>query len=101
MRKFNVEDISVSLAHNQVPRKALIKQGDSKTNLQTVNDADLKPNCCFKPHSHPGSEEIYYFLEGEGEMVVDDKKFKVRKGDVAIVEVGESHGLKKIVLAKT
>jgi mannose-6-phosphate isomerase-like protein (cupin superfamily) len=94
MKKLNAKNISETLAHNQVPRKALIKVGDSKTKLQTVNEAYLEPGKGFTPHTHNDSEEIYYFLEGEGTMVIDNKKIKIKTGDVVTVEVGESHTLK-------
>ena len=94
MKKFNAKDIPITLAHNQVPRKALIKVGDLKSKIQTINDACLEPGKGFAPHTHNDGEEIYYFLEGNGEMIINDKKFQVKKGDVVVVEVGESHSLK-------
>lgn len=94
MKKFNAKDIPITLAHNQVPRKALIKSGDLKSKIQTINDAYLESGKGFTPHSHNDGEEIYYFLEGEGEMIINNQNFKVISGDVVVVGVGESHGLK-------
>jgi len=96
MKKINIKDISLTFAHNQVPRKALIRVGDCRSKLQTVNDAYLEPGKSFDPHTHADCEEIYYFLEGDGEMNIDNKKFRVTSGDCILVEPEESHGLKNI-----
>ena len=32
-------------------------------------------------HKHKGQEEIYFFIEGYGEMQLDDNKFSVEPGD--------------------
>ena len=80
-------DIEASFAHNSVPRKAILKTGEGRSNLQTVNDAHLDPRQGF---------ELYYFLEGEGLMTINGKEFEVKSGDSVLVETGESHGLKNV-----
>lgn len=60
MKKLNTKDIPTTYAHNEVSRKTLVKVGDLKSKLQTVNDAHLKPVQGFSPHTHPDCEEIYY-----------------------------------------
>lgn len=94
MRKINVSDLPTTQAHNKVSRKALVKVGDMKSSIQTVNDALLKPEEGFEPHRHIDGEEIYYFLEGSGIMQIEGNDFDVKYGDCIIIEVGESHGLK-------
>lgn len=93
MKIIKSEDIGETLAHNAVPRKLLIKVGDSKTKLQTVNEAYLEPGMGFEPHVHKDCEEVYYFLEGTGEMVINNNKIQVGKGLCILVEANESHGL--------
>lgn len=93
MKIIKADEIKETLAHNSVPRKSLIKVGDSKTNLQTVNDAYLEPGKGFEPHVHSDCEEVYYFLDGNGEMVINERKIPVESGTCVLVEAGESHGL--------
>lgn len=54
---------------------------------------------------HPGAtigyhlqetDEIYYILEGKGEMTMNGKTFPVEKGDAILTRPGNSHGLKPI-----
>ncbi len=94
MKVFNLNDIPISFAHNEVQRKALVKVGESKTCVQTINYAWLEKGKGFTPHKHDDCEEFYFFLEGEGIMKIDGREFKVKKGDFVIVEKGEWHGLK-------
>ncbi|RLJ03574.1 MAG: hypothetical protein DRP11_00300 [Candidatus Aenigmatarchaeota archaeon] len=57
-------------------------------------------------HSHPGVEEVYIFLEGEGEIILkkdNDKKIhKIGEGDIASIPSGYWHrvvntGEKKLI----
>jgi mannose-6-phosphate isomerase-like protein (cupin superfamily) len=42
-------------------------------------------------HEHKGQEEVYFFVDGTGDMEVDDNKFSVKAGDVICIEDGEFH----------
>jgi uncharacterized cupin superfamily protein len=44
-------------------------------------------------HEHTGDEEIYYVIAGEGVMIVDEEREKVRTGDVVLTRSGSRHGL--------
>ena len=94
MKRLNITDFPTTFAHNEVPRKALVKVGESKTCVQTINYAWLEKNESFTPHKHDDCEEFYFFFEGEGVMKIDGREFKVKKGDFVVVEKGEWHGLK-------
>ena len=52
-----------------------------------------------KAHKHATHSEHIYFLEGEGEMMVGDKKISVKKGDMIFVPKGTVHSL--VVTSKT
>lgn len=90
----NNKVLPVTLAHNQVKRKQLIKAGELKSKVQTVNYAWLEAGESFTPHKHDDCEEIYFFLQGKGLMRINKKEFVVKKGDFVVVEVGEWHSLK-------
>ena len=42
-------------------------------------------------HKHKGQEEIYFFISGQGEMQLDDKKFSVEPGDIVLIKDGVFH----------
>ncbi len=42
-------------------------------------------------HKHHKSEEIYHVLEGNGIVIVGEKRFKVKAGDTILIPPGTSH----------
>ena len=55
----------------------------------------LKPGSAIGYHLQK-EDEIYYVLDGEGEMQMNGKSFKVTAGDAVLTRPGSSHGLKVI-----
>lgn len=47
-----------------------------------------------KPHKHLSHAEHVYILDGEGEMMLGEKKFPVKKGDMIFISKGTVHSLK-------
>ena len=47
-----------------------------------------------KKHKHVSHSEHVYVLEGEGEMLVGEKMFKIKKGDIIFVPKNTIHALK-------
>jgi|TARA_R110002096_G_scaffold401041_2_gene597790 mannose-6-phosphate isomerase-like protein (cupin superfamily) len=60
-------------------------------NNLTLSSTFLRANKSTNGHSHAGQEEVYFFLDGEGEMEVDDNSFAVTKNDIVLIEDGEFH----------
>jgi oxalate decarboxylase/phosphoglucose isomerase-like protein (cupin superfamily) len=57
----------------------------------------LEPGKGHLRHNHPGSEEVLYYVSGEGEQMVEDDDgtpmFRhVRAGDAAYIPAGVYHG---------
>ena len=42
-------------------------------------------------HSHDGQEEVYFFIEGAGQMQLDNEFIKVEAGDVVPIQDGVFH----------
>lgn len=47
-----------------------------------------------KKHKHATHTENVYILDGEGEMLLGDKTFKVKKGDIIFIPMNTVHALK-------
>ncbi len=45
-----------------------------------------------KPHYHKRAAELYYVLEGEGQVVLDGEKMDVRPGSMVHIPPGVVHG---------
>ncbi len=44
-----------------------------------------------KPHYHKVTEEIYYFLEGFGRVIIDNEVFNVSKGSAVYIPLLKVH----------
>ena len=93
----NISKITTESIHNNsVNRKSLIKVGELKGEVQTVNYAWLDEGKAFESHRHPDGTECFLFIEGEGEMTINENTINVIKDGFVIVEKNESHSVKNI-----
>jgi len=57
----------------------------------TVSITELHAGKETRGHKHENVEEVYFCLEGNGEMEVDNERFKFEKGDVVVIPQGAFH----------
>jgi mannose-6-phosphate isomerase-like protein (cupin superfamily) len=58
---------------------------------QSLAEATLEPGQATERHYHARTEEIYFLLEGEGEMEVDGERRHVAPGDAVLIPAGARH----------
>ena len=68
----------------------VLKDNKSLNNL-VLSSTALKPRQSTRGHSHPGQEEVYYFVSGVGDMELGEKRFSVQGGDVVLIPDGVFH----------
>jgi oxalate decarboxylase/phosphoglucose isomerase-like protein (cupin superfamily) len=68
----------------------LLKDNKTLNNL-VLSSTKLYRGQATRGHSHPGQEEVYFFVQGTGMMVVDEERFRVIGGDVILVPNGAFH----------
>lgn len=51
------------------------------------------PKAYAAMHMHEQSEEVFYFLDGEGVFMMGNTKHRIRKGSVIYVEPKQWHGI--------
>lgn len=54
----------------------------------------LKPGCSISYQKHNYRSEVWTFIDGEGEIVINENRNKVKRGDVISIPVGVKHALK-------
>ena len=47
-----------------------------------------------KAHGHKILDETFYFMEGDGIMIIDDKEFSAPEGSVFLCEPKEMHNIR-------
>jgi len=64
------------------------------TRNQSLAEATLAPGQATERHYHGEAEEIYFVLEGEGELELDGKTATLRPGDAVPIPPGTWHQLR-------
>ena len=67
-------------------RRAFLDDADALASLHIV---DISTDA--RAHYHKRLTEIYYILEGEGEMELDGERHAVRPGDAILIKPGCRH----------
>ena len=66
------------------------------TEAQSLAEARLEPGQATERHYHARTEEIYFLLEGAGEMELDGEHRRVVPGDAILIPPGTWHRITAI-----
>ena len=88
MKKVTIKDIGGEVVKDNA--QYLLKDNAFGNNL-ILSSTFLRANQSTNGHTHSGQEEVYMFVDGEGEMDIDGNKFSVKQGDIVCIEDGEYH----------
>ena len=61
---------------------------------QSLAEATLEPGQATERHYHAESEEIYFVVEGSGEMELDDERREVGVGEAVLIPPGARHQIR-------
>jgi len=64
----------------------------------TISQTNLNKAHSTNGHKHDGKEEVYFFTNGEGAILIDSELLPVKAGDVVIIPAGAFH---KVVASAT
>jgi len=73
--------------------RPLIDRTTAPINQCSLAEEILPPGASVTPHHHEVIEEIYYVIEGEGVMLIDDEERKVGEGDAIYIPRFARHTL--------
>ena len=68
----------------------LLKDNKTLNNL-VLSSTKLYRGMATRGHNHVGQEEVYFFIQGTGIMLVGDEKFRVGVGSVVLIPDGAFH----------
>jgi len=71
--------------------KALVGPKNSGTSRIDFRISRYAPSAYVQEHVHKGQEQIYYVLEGEGLLTVDEEKHLMRPHDYVYLPPGVRH----------
>jgi mannose-6-phosphate isomerase-like protein (cupin superfamily) len=61
---------------------------------QSLAEATLEPGQATERHYHAEAEEIYYLVEGGGELEIDGERASVSVGDAILIPPGARHQIR-------
>lgn len=91
MIKFNEFDIGGKVVKDN--DTYLLKDNNGLRNL-VLSSTKLYRGKSTRGHRHAGQEEVYFFVQGYGKMIVGsetDEPFDVQPGDIVIIPDGAFH----------
>lgn len=74
--------------------RELLAHRNSCVRQQSLAEARLPPGSSTAPHFHARTEEIYYILEGRGQMTIGDESREVGPGDAIAIPPGAIHTIR-------
>ena len=78
--------------HSEI--RELLHPDHHPVKLQSLAEAVVQPQQTTAAHFHNQTEEIYFILDGTGEMQLGDKRMKVEKNDSILIPPGQVHCIK-------
>ncbi len=90
----NVDRVPAFTTKDGSEIRELLAHRNSCIRNQTLAEARLPPGRSTAPHHHVRTEEIYYILEGRGEMRVAEETADVAAGDAIAIPPGAWHQIK-------
>lgn len=90
----NINDVPAFTTKDGSEIRELLAYRNSCIRNQSLAEARLPPGQSTTAHFHPRTEEIYYILEGGGEMRIGDEVRTVGPGDAIAIPPGCTHQLK-------
>jgi len=74
--------------------REILAPRNSSVRRQSLAEATVRPGQATEEHAHPGTEEIYYILEGRGRMRIAGEEREVAAGDGIAILPGSRHTIR-------
>ena len=74
--------------------RPLLDLGTAPVRNESLAEALLQPGEATQRHYHGDSEEIYYLVEGTGQMEIDGERARVAPGDAVLIPPGAWHQIR-------
>lgn len=92
----NIDQVPAFVTKDGSEIRELLAHRNSVIAEQSLAEARLPVGAATTPHYHPRTEEIYYILEGHGEICVAEEIRQVGPGDAIAIPPGAVHQIRNI-----
>lgn len=87
----NLEQATPFITKDGSEIRELLAHRNSCIRNQSLAEARIAPGMTTTAHYHPQTEEIYFILEGKGEMFIEEEMRQVKPGDAIAIPPGKRH----------
>ncbi len=92
----NIDRVPAFITKDGSEIRELLAYRNSSIRRQSLAEARLAPGGRTEAHCHPIAEEIYYILEGLGEMHLEGETRPVGPGDAIAIPPGSMHQIANV-----
>jgi mannose-6-phosphate isomerase-like protein (cupin superfamily) len=91
----NAVEIKPVSAHNStcILRTFFYKSNPLRSNILWINETVVEGGKTIEPHSHKSEEEIWYIIEGNGVMHIDNESRTVGPRDIIYTPPKHTHSI--------
>ena len=93
MEKANLQDLRSFITADGASIRELAGPAWTPARRQSLAEATVAPGEQTAEHFHPQTEELYYFVAGEGRMRLGEEEAAVARGDCVVIPPGTRHQL--------
>lgn len=93
MDKANLDQLTSFVTADGSSIRELAGPAWTAARRQSLAEATVAPGEETAEHFHPQTEELYYFLAGEGRMRLGEDEASVVRGDCVVITPGTPHKL--------
>jgi mannose-6-phosphate isomerase-like protein (cupin superfamily) len=93
IEKANLEQLTSFVTADGSAIRELAGPSWTPAHAQSLAEATVAPGAVTAEHYHPRSEELYYFVAGEGRMRLGETESEVVAGDCVVIPPGTAHKL--------
>lgn len=94
MKIVNLQSARVLHTRHGSEIRPLVDRTTSEITQCSLAEESLPPGHAVTPHLHRDTEEIYYVLDGSGEMTIGEETAHVGPGDAIYIPRGSRHTLR-------
>ena len=91
MEIVNRNQVQAFITKDKSEIREILSPRNSSIQNQSLAEAKLSPGQTTEEHHHLHSEEIYYVLQGQGRMWIENESREVKVGDGFAISTGKKH----------
>ncbi len=92
----NRNSVPVFITKDTSTIREILAPRNSSVLEQSLAEATLPVGAATIAHYHPKTEEIYYLLQGQALMCVEDERRAISEGDAVAIPAGKRHQIKNV-----